>query len=284
MPTKQRKIEVHRLTISSLPEGMGYGKFIKRLRGTRPVGKMVMKMGDKSHALNEASLQNNRLRLRFLSYTKGHRPDVLDTQRFRIEENPLRPSQTNVEWTHLLGGKKNNRYVLLIERNMRGIYPTSVEGYIQWAVEQFYQGPEEDEEDQEAVTINLEAEAGPQFLTRLGGLDRVSEATVRIVRPNPGWHDLQTELGEKASESDAGKVDLTMTARRKDSLKKNTGILQWIKEAFSEHELGYAAIKGKRGNQTEHFNTEKLGKHILAEIEIDSRGQVVPDDAWMRLS
>jgi hypothetical protein len=73
MATKQRKIEVHRLTISGLPDGTAYGPFIRNLRGrTRPVADMVMKAGEKSHALNEASLRNHRLKLRFFSYTKGH--------------------------------------------------------------------------------------------------------------------------------------------------------------------------------------------------------------------
>jgi hypothetical protein len=121
MATKQRKIEVHRLTISGLPEGTAYGQFLRNLRGrTRPVADMVMKAGEKSHALNEASLRNHRLKLRFLSYTKGHRPDVLDTSEFSVQPNPLTPAQTNVEWTHALGGLKNGRYILLIERNFNG--------------------------------------------------------------------------------------------------------------------------------------------------------------------
>lgn len=38
MPTKQRKIEVHRLTVSGLPEGAAYGTFLRNLRvQTRPV-------------------------------------------------------------------------------------------------------------------------------------------------------------------------------------------------------------------------------------------------------
>ena len=47
MPAKQRKIEVHRLTISGLPDGTAYGAFLRNLRGrTRPVAEMVMKAGE----------------------------------------------------------------------------------------------------------------------------------------------------------------------------------------------------------------------------------------------
>ena len=70
MAKKQRKIEVHRLTISGLPEGTAYGRFLRNLRGgARPVAEMVMKAGEKSHAINEASLLNRRLQIRFFSYT-----------------------------------------------------------------------------------------------------------------------------------------------------------------------------------------------------------------------
>jgi len=112
----------------------------------------------------------------------------------------------------------------------------------------------------------------------------VTEATVRVVRPNPGWHDLQNELGERAGESDARRVDLTMAARRRASLSKERGIIGWIRDAFGHGELGFAAIKGRRGGQTESFNTEKLGRHAMLNIEMDERGQIVADDAWAKLS
>jgi len=287
MAQKQRKIEIHRLTISGLPEGTAYGPFLSNLRGrTRPVADMVMKAGEKSHALNEASLRNHRLKLRFLSYTKGHRPDVLDTSEFSVQPNPLTPAQTNVEWTHVLGGLKNGRYILLIERNFNGLWPTTLERYLQTMVDRFYQPDEleEGEGDQEPVTVNLEAEPGPEFIARIDALDRITEATVRVVRPNPGWHDLETELGEKAGESDAKKVDLTMTARRKSTLSKQGGVIGWIRDAFGQRELGFAAIKGRKGRQTETFTTAKLGKHSMLNIETDDRGQIVAEDAWEQLS
>jgi hypothetical protein len=285
MPTKQRKIEVHRLTISGLPEGTAYGSFLRNLRGrTRPVAEMVMKAGEKSHALNEAELRNHRLRLRFLSYTKGHRPDVLDTNEFALHPNPLAESETNVEWTHVLGALKDDRYLLLVEKNVSGIWPSAVERYLQWAVDRFYEPPEEEGSDREPVTVNLEAEPGPEFLERMEALDRVTEATVRIVRPNPGFRDLDTELGDQAEQSDAKRADITMGSRRNASLSKDTGIIAWIRERFGQNKLGFAAIKGRRGSQVESFNTEKLGKHAMLNIEMDERGQIVADDAWAKLS
>lgn len=286
MATKRRKVEVHCLTISGLPEGTAYGPFLRNLRGrTRPVAEMVMKSGEKSHALNEATLRNHRLRLRFLSYTKGHRPDVLDTNQFALQPNPLTPTQTNVEWTHVLGARKDGRYVVLVERNFNGIWPTTLERYLQWMTDKFHDSePNEDEGENEPVTINLEIEPGPEFLERMDALDRITEATVRIVRPNPGFHDLQSQLGEMAAASDARKVDLTTTARRRNSLNKQSGIVQWIRERLGQNLLGYTAIKGWRGRQSDSFNTEKLGKHAYLNLAMDDRGQIVSEDAWNELA
>ncbi len=245
---------------------------------------MVMKYGEKSHALNEASIRNNRMKMRFLSYTKGHRPDVLDTNEFSLSENPLSPTQTNVEWTHVLGGSINDRYVLLMERNHYGTGPGTLEYYLQWMVENFYKMPTEEEGEGEPITIGMEMEPGQEFLERMDGLDRITQATVRIVRPNPGWHDLDSELGEKALQSDAQKVELTMTPRRRGTLHKETGIIAWIREKFYHRELGYAAIKGQNGSQYDIFNTVKLGKHAVLQFETDDRGQIIPDDAFVKMA
>ena len=199
-----------------MPDGTAYGAFLRNLRGrTRPVAEMVMKAGEKSHVLNEAVLRNHRLRLRFLSFTKGHRPDVLDTNEFALHPNPLAESETNVEWTHVLGALKDDRYLLLVEKNVSGIWPTTLGRYLQWAIDEYYE-PAEDEEpnrDREPVTINLESEPGPEFLERMEALDRVTGLPcVWCVRILAGAPKLNSGEG---GESDAKRVDLTMTARRR---------------------------------------------------------------------
>src|SRR3989339_1130519 len=150
----------------------------------------------------DARLINHRLRLRFFSYTTGHRPDILDTERFNLTPNPLGPNQTGVEWTHALGGLVNNRYLLLIEKVQTGIHPGTIEKYLQWMIDECYEPPVSGtDEDREPVTINLEVEPGEEFIQRLNSLSRVRKATVRVVRPHPGWADLESELAEEALQS-----------------------------------------------------------------------------------
>jgi hypothetical protein len=271
MAAKQRKVEVYRLTISGLSQDTRYGRFLLEVRRrTRRLSELVMKAGDKSHVLSEASLEHSHLFLRFMSFTKGYRPDVLDTEAFEIHPNPLAPTQTGVEWTHLLGKRHGSRYRLLVERNQRGIWPSTVEEYLQWMVDEFHNR----DANAEPVTVSLEAEPGPQFLERLESLDRITEATVRVVRPNPGWQDLDSELGEVARDSDAHKAEVIMRARRRDTLERHGGILQWIRSKLRRGQLDYAAIKGQRGRQRDKFNTEKLGKHAVLNFDVNDGGQV----------
>lgn len=286
MPTVERKIEVHRMTISGLPDGTSYTAFVRDLRGKagEPAA-AVMKSSTKSHALYDVSVHNHRLRMRFMSYTKGHRPDVLDTNRFTLHENPLRPSETGVEWTHVMGGLRGTRYLLLIERNTSGIWPSTVENYLQWLIDEFnvnddghHSGP-----DKEPVTVSLEAVPGEEFMRRVNALDRIMQATVRIVRPNPGWRDLDDDLGHVAEESDAHKAEVLMKARKRASLSKQRGILDWIRTKYDKQQLDYAAITGQRGPRKESFNTARLGKHFMVNLEVDERGQVQQDDAWKSL-
>lgn len=286
MATRNRKIEVYRLTISGLSEDLSYGKFLFDLwNSISSVADAIKKIGGKWHSLNEVHLRNQCLQLRFLSFKHGHRPDIFDTKRFALGPNPLGPDQTGVEWTHALGGKAGNRYLMLIERNHVGIWPTTIEGYLQWMIDKFFKtGSKQNDEDEEPITISMETEPGPEFIERINALDKIKGATVRIVRPNPGWKDLDSELSGLADDSDAHKAEITMKARRKASLDSKRGILEWIRSKFHDHSLDYASVSGKRGRQTESFNTKKLGKHVTLAMKVDDRGQVFAEDAWSKMT
>jgi len=286
MPTKRRWIEVHRLTISGLKKGTGYGSFLRHTyHDIESLSDAVWDHGGKSHALYKVRLTDKRLRLRFLSYTTGYRPDILDTEGYSIEPNPLAETQTGVEWTHVLGGKVNRRYLLLCEKVQSGVWPATVGHYLQWMIDKVYgqQWMGYEDEDNENIWVSLEPEPGVEFINRINGLSRIRLATIRTVRPNPGWRDLETELAREADESQAHKADITMTARRQASLAKNKGIVQTIKELFSSKELDYAVVEGERDGQNDHFNSKKLVERKRLSFRLDDGGQVDSADAWAKL-
>jgi hypothetical protein len=284
MPTRSRKVEVYCLTISGLEDGTNYGIFLRDIweKAGSPAA-TVMRRGEKWHCLHNVIYANRRLKLRFLSFKRGHRPDVIDTDKFSLQPNPLMPSQTGVEWTHAIGGKIGGRFLLAIERNFNGIWASTMEFYFQSLIDKFFED-DEAKEDEDPITVSLEADPGPEFLERIKSLDRIKAATVRFVRPNPGWKDLDTELGEVAKDSDAHRAEVTMRARRKDTLDNKRGILGWILHKFKTNTLDYAAIEGHRGKQSDSFNTKKLGRHSFVSMEIDEAGQIIPDDAWHKMA
>jgi hypothetical protein len=282
MPTKRRKIEVHKMKISGLDEGQSYGTLIRDVR--RRINLLrdaIMQHASKSHALYEVSIHNRRLHLRFLSFATGYRPDVLDTQDFDVEENPLEDHQTGVEWTHVLGGRVGARYLLLVEKFQVGIWPTTVERYLQWMIDEHYVP---DDDDADPLVVSIEAEPSATFVNKIDEMTRVTKATVRTVRPNPGWADLESELADMSDESDARKAEVSLTARRRASLDKDAGILAAIKRLFRQRELDYAAVEGEHDGKKERFSTERLGEFRYVNLRLDENGQVDHDDAWRKLN
>lgn len=287
MPTRRRKIEVHRLTISGLGKPAQYTQFLHDLsKAQQDLSKLVRRHGEKSHALHSSRIASNRIRLRFLSFVTGHRPDILDTKRFALQPNPLSAAQTGVEWTHVLGGLVDDRYSLIIERVQSGIAPGAIEDYLQWFIDSHGTSTvvPDGRRRTDPITVSIEAEPGEEFLTRLDALQRVTKATVRTVRPNPGWHDLDKELAEEADQSDAHRAEVSMTARRGASLNKRSGILQAVRSLFRRGNLNYAAIEGERGDQKESFNTTRLSESRRVNLELDDHGQVKESDAWDKMS
>ena len=287
MATKRRKIEVHRLTISGLEDDASYVEFLRNLRGQFDLHEDATQKGrTKSHVLWDCVRhQNGRLRMRFISFSKGFRPDILDTEDYEIGPTPLEESQTGVEWTHCLAGESGARFLMLVEKHQGGIYPRSIETYLNWMIGKSDQPRQAtDDEELAEVLVSLEAEPGEEFIARLDALTRIKAATYRIVRPNPGWADLENELGTQAADSQAHKADISMNASRGGTLNRVRGIIAAIRQRFQAQQLDYAQIDGERDGRSDKFNTEQLGRHAFIEFETDAQGQIDHGNAWRKLN
>jgi len=274
MDTKNRRFEMHRMTISGLKIGTEYQTLIRDCR--KALGELknvVWEHGGKSHALEEVHLVGGDLRLRFLSYKTGYRPDVLDTEDFTIGPNPLAPTQTGIDYTHALLTNRD-RWILIVEKTQGGIFPNTMGLYLNWMLDEARVPPNVKLSTGEEVVVNIEPEPGEAFIQRIDALDRVTKASLRIVRPNPGWADLQDTLGEEASESNAAQADVTMTAKPRSELKKHAGIVQRIRSLFRSNQLGHAEISGVRNGDHEKFSTEQLGKKFYRNVPTEPNGQV----------
>jgi hypothetical protein len=285
MATKRRKFEIHKLTISGMIDGTDYRTIIRdSRRKIKSLGDAVWEHGGKSHALQRIDMggkKGERLRLRFLSYKTGYRPDILDTVDFSIEPNPLSENQTGVDYTHVvLSLADDERWLLVVEKIQGGIFPSAIGLYIDWML--YETGIPEDVRISEdtPIVVSVEPEPSETFIQRINDLTRITKASLRIVRPNPGFDDLDSELAAEADDSDAAHAEVGMSARRGSTLSKVAGIIAHIKTRFNERNLGHAAIAGEKDGAPDSFTTEQLGQKAYRNVELDERGQVRPTDAY----
>src|SRR6266567_2270214 len=137
----RRKVEIHRLIISGLPQDEEYGALLRRIRQrVSRLQDLVLAYGSRSHLLySAATTTRGRMRMRFISYTTGFRPDIFDTQSFSLGQNPLGANQTGVDWTQVIGGDVRNRYLLAVERGRNLTAPGTIERYLQWLLGAYYE-------------------------------------------------------------------------------------------------------------------------------------------------
>ncbi len=269
--TKERTIEIHRLTISGLPQGLSYGVFLENIGKRFPAFvDREWKGSGKSHAMKAISFKNGFLWMQYYSYIQGYRPDVIDTQSHNISPSPYSQTQAGVEYTHVLGATVGKRYLLLVEKVQAGIWPETLEGYLQWMIDKYL----ESEGSSEKITLSIEADPSEEFISRMETLDRITRVTIRTVRPNPGWADLETELARESEDSDAHKTEVTMVARKNKTLSKTKGIVVDIQSLFKNGLLSFAQIEGWKGNNRDHFSTKKLNKKQKVKIEADEDGKI----------
>jgi hypothetical protein len=241
----------------------------------------VHQTGKKCHCLDSIHISHKRARFRFLSYSEGDRPEVIDTSDLSIKPNPLGDDETFLSWTHVLGSALSNRYVLIIERVQTGIWPSRIEEYFQWMIDQKLSAPKIRKYVAErSVTVSIEVEPDESFMRRVLAMDRIMSAMLRIVRPNPGWKDLEKELGGEADESDAHYAEVKMNARRNATLKKSEGIIKAMKDMASQKQLGRAIVEGKVDGETEVVSSERTGRHQYKYLPTDPNGNIVVDKVF----
>jgi hypothetical protein len=149
-----------------------------------------------------------------------------------LSPTPLEETQTGVEWTHCLVGRVRDIYALLVEKHNRGIYPHTIENYLNWMIGKAAKAPFA--VDPNDVDVSVEAEPGEAFIARLDALERITAATFRVVRPNPGWGDLEDDLGDQAGESKAQRADVTMHSRRRGTLRAPNKMTHGVHSGLSK--------------------------------------------------
>ena len=270
-----RTMELHHFTISGIGKKQNYCVFLQKLLSEAVAdGVPVLKLGGKSHVLSEvveARDGEEYSYMRFYSYKTGSRPDIITITSQHIEESPLSVDQTFIEWTHALIISVQHVWYLGIEKNSQGIFPKSIEKYLQWLCDKYINTDGKD------VSISVEPVPSAEFIERLKALSSVKKATIRYARPNPcDWDELESSILQGADESYATKAKVEMSSGKNAGLSQTSGIVKEIRDKYEQHTLGYASIEGVTAEgKNDMFNTSKLITKDTVSTEVDDNGRII---------
>ena len=115
---------------------------------------------------------------------------------------------------------------------------------------------------EEGLVVSLNPVPSPGFLEELERYDRIRQASVVLTRPNYDWTDSSTQLSGYADLSNAGTVDVLLSAGRGQSLSMDEGIVPDIKRLATRAvgPLKNLRITGKRRGETKETSVS-LAKH-----------------------
>lgn len=137
------------------------------------------------------------------------------------------------------------------------------------------------------LDIQLTPIASQGFVDAINDFDRVRVATLRVSRPNIDWNDNFNHLAEVGQESDAGAIEITVTANRGGSLSKRHGVVDYIRNMFSnEHPsiLGARVVGSREGEGAEtSISLEHHVEHQRVRVTSDENGHVVETEIWEKL-
>src|SRR5690606_26414234 len=92
------------------------------------------------------------------------------------------------------------------------------------------------------------------FVREINRFTRIRKASITMIKPNAGWDDHYTKISKLLEESDGEKADLSVRAARGESLSKEAGIVEVIKDVVSDDQpyVSDAEIVGlKEGEEGE---------------------------------
>jgi hypothetical protein len=123
------------------------------------------------------------------------------------------------------------------------------------------------------------------FEAELAEYARIKAVSVVVTRPNYDWDDHAVELTELAAESNAGKAELTMSASRGQSLEREAGIIQQVRELLADARTPVQDVKltGRRRNSRQDTSV-RLGKHTESEeVQLPRVGATANREGFLRL-
>lgn len=116
----------------------------------------------------------------------------------------------------------------------------------------------------EDLRVDFSPVVKEDFVKEINSFTRIRMASLTLIKPNAGWDDHYTKISQLLQESGGEKADLSVRAARGETLSKDSGIVEVIKDVANDAQpyLSDAEIIGiKEGEETE--TVVPLNKHVL---------------------
>jgi hypothetical protein len=277
-PTKSRKLEVFLLHFRGGEGEFDYADAFARISRAKSATKQL-EVGEKLLALPSFRFFPARKLVEFTAYEGpvGVNPLIFDAATGRERFEPLTGSQ--VVATRTYGVIDLTSREAIIEYNQRGAKAHDIAALMEETGRRVGLGPD--------LAVEFTPRVDDTFLTALERFGRIKIANMKVVRPNYDWTDNYEGLNQVGDESHGRAVELTVTAHRSDSLSKQGGIIQYIRQMIDERvsSLKGAKVVGVRRGETAE-TTISLANHIVHQktyIEVDANGHAVREDIQEKL-
>ena len=201
----------------------------------------------------------------------GVNPLIFNTSRARERIQRLRDGEIVASKTHML--MNLTRREATVEYNHLGAKASDIASLLEDLARS---QPQFD-----TLELSLNPVVDEEFIRAIDRFGRIRVASIRVARPNPDWSDHYNNFTSLAADSDAGAIDVTLTASRRHSLSKTRGLIRHIKDLVTGQVsiLKSARVAGEREGETEetaislshHIEHQKIAVKRTDDGHVDSR-------------
>lgn len=266
-----RKLEVYSLHGRTAAGPINYGDFFALVARERALDRYDQ-LGPRLIAIPTLRLSGNSVFLIAYEGERGLNPLIFNTDRARERIQRLGSGEIVATKTHALINLQTREAI--VEYNHRGAKASDIARVLQAVGKRHTEYAD--------VIVDLNPVVDEEFLRALEHFERIRVADLKVARPNVDWTENYDHLSRLATESDAGTVDLTLLAARSESLARDRGIIQIIREMIHQKVSGLkgARITGLReGEDSEtSISIGRYVEHQKVDVPLTDDGHVSTTD------
>lgn len=252
MAIVKRKVQAYAIHAHSKHFKGDYEDLFSRLEAINKRERLVL-FGSIAVAIPEVQRVGGNISLTFTEGEVGLQPMILDTLTGETRDEELARNEILVSAAHALINPGKRR--ILVEYVRTGAKAEVMAR----TIEKLLSTSGFDD-----IRVDFAPIIEENFIREIDRFDRIRVASLTLIKPNAGWDDHYTHISDMLQNSGGEKAELSVRAARGESLNKNDGIVEVIKDVVSDHQpyISDAEIVGtKEGEEAE--TVVPLKKHVV---------------------